>query len=105
MRFPGSVLSGRRRALPCAPFLLPASWDADMKAGVGAAIFLGIAKQQDKRRLCASHQWGHFILNPFFTNEETDSELNSGPKGKLMVNSRTRLDSRTDSKVYALIPH
>lgn len=40
---------------PLPPFLLPVSWNADMRAGVGAAIFLRIAKQQDKKEaLCQS---------------------------------------------------
>lgn len=41
---------------------------------------------------------------PQLTNEETDSELKSVPKGKLTVRSRTRFESRSIYKVYALIP-
>lgn len=54
VQFPGSVLSGQRRALPYASFLFPAGWNADREAGVRVTSFLGIAKQQDKRRLCVS---------------------------------------------------
>lgn len=40
---------GREGPSPVPPFLLPDSRNADRRAGVGTATFLGRAKQQDKK--------------------------------------------------------
>lgn len=85
---------GREGPSPVPPFLLPDSRNADRRAGVGTATFLGRAKHPVRQ-----------IMLPHFTNEETDQELMIGPKSKQKISSKTRFESRYDSKVYVPIPH
>ena len=60
MQFPGSR---KRRPLLLPPILLPATWNADVRAGVGAAIFLRITKQPDKKDTLCQSSFGAFYTN------------------------------------------
>lgn len=65
VQFLGSVLMGREGPSPVPPFLLPDSRNADRRAGVGTATFLGRAKHPVRQ-----------IMLPHFTNEETAPRVN-----------------------------
>lgn len=56
---------GREGPSPVPPFLLPDSRNADRRAGVGTATFLGRAKHPVRQ-----------IMLPHFTNEETVPRVN-----------------------------
>lgn len=58
----GAAISRKweEKALLLPLFLLPATWNADMRAGAGAAIFLRIAKQQDKKETLCQSTFGAF---------------------------------------------
>lgn len=58
VQFPGSVLNVRRKLFPVPSFsfLMSKMQTRSKTAGVGAATFLGLDEQQDKRRFCVGHQ-------------------------------------------------
>lgn len=62
VQFPGSVLNERRPfPMPSFSFLMSEMQTRSKTAGVGAAIFLGLDEQPDKRRFCVGHQQQGFL--------------------------------------------